>query len=203
LSGTSRISVAVFAHKEEATIARCLTSLPDSVDGDALAITVIANGCTDATVQTVEKIAAKHANVQLTTLEVGDKPDAWNHFVHHGSLGTRACVFTDADVRITPGSLEYLLQTLERHHSLNAVTAVPKTGWSRHRWTAELKNNQTIAGGLYMLRPKFVQRLRSRQIRLPTAVSCDDAVIAMLTTNLGELGDLPGNTISPINAPAF
>ena len=58
MSGTSRVSGAVFAHNEEATIARCLTSLPDSVDGDAVAITVIANGCTDATVQTVEQIAA-------------------------------------------------------------------------------------------------------------------------------------------------
>ncbi len=100
-------SVVIAAHNEEATIGRCLDALfaPGSPAG--LDVTVVANGCTDATAAR----AAGYPGVRVLDLPEPGKAGALN-------AGDRAAVgypriYLDADIVLPPGALAAIVATLE------------------------------------------------------------------------------------------
>ena len=79
-----------------------------------IACYVLANACTDRTEALVRDYAASHANVHLVSIEVGDKANAWNVFVHEvAPSGAAHYFFIDGDVRATVGALDAMAQALE------------------------------------------------------------------------------------------
>jgi glycosyltransferase involved in cell wall biosynthesis len=93
------ISVIIPAHNEEAVIDRCLASLTGGSNADELEILVVANGCTDATVN----IVAQHPQVRLVEVGVASKHAALNAGDAAASHFPRA--FVDADIEVDPGAL--------------------------------------------------------------------------------------------------
>ena len=67
-------SVVIAAHNEESVIGRCLDALLSGAERDEFDVTVVANGCTDATAA----VAARRAGVRVVTLDTASKPAALN-----------------------------------------------------------------------------------------------------------------------------
>lgn len=123
-----RYPVAVFAHNEEASIIPCLQSL----GGIALDIFVLANGCTDNTVDIVKAYSHAHPNVTLIEIAAGDKSNAWNLFVHEYALKhSDVYFFIDGDVRADQNALNHLSQTLLNNFGAHIAAAVPGSGRNR------------------------------------------------------------------------
>lgn len=100
-------SVVIAAHNEEAVISRCLTALlADAAPGE-LDVTVVANGCTDATAA----VARAHPGVRVVELSEAGKAGALN-------AGDAVAVgfpriYLDADVVLSTESVRTLAASLD------------------------------------------------------------------------------------------
>jgi len=101
-------SVVIAAHNEEAVIGRCLDALLADAPAGTLDVTVVANGCIDATAE----VAAARPGVRVLVLETAGKAAALN-------AGDAVAVgfprvYLDADVVLSPGALRALVAALRR-----------------------------------------------------------------------------------------
>jgi glycosyltransferase involved in cell wall biosynthesis len=100
-------SVVIAAHNEAAVIGRCLDALLADPPPGGLDVTVVANGCTDATAA----VAATRPGVRVLSLPEPGKAGALN-------AGDEVAVgfprlYLDADIVLTPGSVPALIEAVE------------------------------------------------------------------------------------------
>ena len=175
--------VAIFAHNEAENITKCLDSLPAAAPGQRIAAFVLANGCTDDTEEIVANYARARDDVHLVHIDVGDKCNAWNEFVHLHAPRSRTLFFIDGDVRAAPGALEALQRGLDTHPEANAAAALPGSGRSQTAFRRMLIDEGGVAGNLYALRGRFADRIRDAGIRLPIGLVGDDGLVGTLAHN--------------------
>jgi glycosyltransferase involved in cell wall biosynthesis len=208
-----KISIGILAHNEEDGIGATLQSLA----GQSLIhnpssrfpeIVVVANGCTDRTVQqaanTLAQLAERgllqKAKTRIVDVPEPGKANAWNHFVHQFSDATaQYVVMMDADIRfLHPRTLDSLVDVLEEHPGANAsvdkrvkdVAAKPKKAWkdrlslavSRLSDGPEATPGQPawISGQLVCARGDVI-----REIYLPTSLPVDDGFLYHLLVSDG------------------
>lgn len=177
--------VAVFAHNEARNIVACLDSL-QAAASQPVECHVLANACTDRTEALVREYATRHPNVHLVPIDLGDKANAWNVFVHEvAARGVPYCFFIDGDVRATPGSLDVMARVLAQHPQANGVSALPVSGRGVAAFRHDMLRDHGVAGNLYGLRGAFVERIRSQAINMPIGTIGEDALMgAMLKWDL-------------------
>ncbi len=176
--------VMVLAHNEERHIVDCLESILQSDPGCLVEIFVMANGCTDSTEDVVREYATKHPEVHLVTIEMPDKCNAWNVFVHETVVervpGRSMYFFADGDARVVPGSLKALRDGLVRNSHAHAASAPPASGRSIERDRRQLLEERHLVANLYALRGSFVEALRAKNVKLPLGLEGDDGLIGAL-----------------------
>jgi glycosyltransferase involved in cell wall biosynthesis len=116
------ISVVIAAHNEEAVLGRCLDALLAGAPAAALDVTVVANGCTDATAA----VAAGRPGVRVLDRSEPGKAGALN-------AGDAVAVgwprmYLDADVRLISGTVHDLADALEKpaEDGAQPLAAVPR-----------------------------------------------------------------------------
>jgi len=176
--------VMVLAHNEERRIAACLDSLFDGEPGRRLEVFVMANGCIDRTEDVVREYAARRPGVQLVSIAMADKCNAWNVFVHETARtlapSRDTYFFVDGDCRFIPGSLARLAEGLQTNPHAHAASAPPASGRSLEKDRRDLLENRALVANLYALRGSFVQALRDRRVRLPLGLEGDDGLLGAL-----------------------
>jgi glycosyltransferase involved in cell wall biosynthesis len=177
------VSVAVFAYNEAKLIAACLDSIEACANEADLSIYVMINGCTDRTEQIVRDYAATHPNVHPIVLRLGDKANAWNHYVHEASPRDAVLhAFIDGDVTITQGSMAALLRTFDVDPVANGCAALPVGSRNRVRdYRRKLSTNREMSGNFYALRGSFVGEFRRRDVRVPIGMFGEDGLVTALT----------------------
>lgn len=183
-SGKAPYPVMVLAHNEERHIAACLDSIFAGDSDVGFEVYVMANGCTDRTETIVEAYARRNPAVRLVSIELGDKCNAWNVFVHEmvptHCPGRAAYFFVDGDARFVPGSFSAMLRTFAAEPAANAVGAPPASGRSVQSDRRELLEERGLVANLYALRGSFVNRLIGMDVRIPCGLEGDDGLIGAL-----------------------
>lgn len=176
----TRWAIAVFAHNEAENIAASLDSLIGAGLGPHDRVVVLANGCRDATEAVVRAYAASHAQVELASIALGDKSNAWNRFVHEYAGRAQAYIFLDGDCLAGAGALPALVSALVAEPQARAAAALPTTG--RHGAVTRLRmiEHRDLAGNLYALSADFVDRLRAGGVRLPIGLIGEDSLVGAL-----------------------
>ena len=177
-------AVGIFAHQEERRIGTCLASLP--LDRPNTRYHILVNGSTDATAARARNAAGNRANVLVHDIATGGKSRTWNHFVHDllGG-GEDAVIFLDGDAEIAPGSIDALVRRLEIGQA-NAAAGMPRNGRMATHYRRLLRDEGGLFGDLYALSGSFVDRIRSRELRLPQDLIGDDGLVAAWAhTDLG------------------
>jgi glycosyltransferase involved in cell wall biosynthesis len=174
----------VLAHNEERHIEACLDSIFEATDNHALDVFVMANGCTDTTEQLVAKYARQQPQVHLVSIELGDKCNAWNVFIHdtvtHRCAGRDIYFFMDGDARATCGSFDVMARALASAPYAHAASAVPVSGRNAARDRRDIVSGHGLVANLYALRGSFVHRLRMQGVRIPLKLEGDDGLIGAL-----------------------
>lgn len=184
-------AVAVFAHNEEDCIVRCLDSLLASTKNpDTLSIYVLNNGSTDNTAAVVADYATKCRQVQLVEIQIGDKANAWNHFVHNVRPQADCFGFVDGDVTFATGALDELFKALEQNPGAHIATGVPYSGRHRREQIAGLMTDGGVMGNLYAARPEFIAEIRRLNLRMPVGFIREDGLAgAFAMFNLDPLAN--------------
>lgn len=186
-------SVAVFAHNEEQNIAATLRSILVAGEGESFEIVVLANGCRDNTVAVAQAHASQNTNIHLVEIELADKSNAWNYYVHQVSARYPFCeagihVFVDGDVQLKSTSFKAFSTTLLNCPFTNAVGALPTSGRDREAWSQRMVANGTLAGGLYALSADFLQRIRQHKVFIPRGLIGEDWAVSLFAkSNLSPL----------------
>ncbi len=149
---------------------------------------VVANGCADRTADIVRGSANRIPYLSLVEIDLGDKANAWNTFVHDILTPTRAgeislSFFMDGDVMAGLRALPLLAAALEKIRSAKAAGAMPATGRDREAWRERMVKNAALAGGLYALRGSFVARVRAERIRMPIGLIGEDLFVSWLVAS--------------------
>jgi glycosyltransferase involved in cell wall biosynthesis len=191
-------SLAVFAHNESSRIRTALESIGRAAGDRGVEVVVLANGCTDSTSDEVRACANVLPDLWLAEIELADKANAWNVYVHDVITSERAqeietYFFMDGDVRLERDALVLLASALSEHPSAQAAGGMPATGRDRDRWRTRMVEHGTLAGNLYALRGSFVECLRQRHVRMPVGLIGEDLFVSWLvaeqlgrTTSLAE-----------------
>jgi len=176
--------VMVLAHNEERHIEACLDSIFAADPGAPFQVFVMANGCTDRTEALVTAYGQRNPRVHLVSIELGDKCNAWNVFVHDkvpaACPGQDIYFFMDGDARATPRSFSAMAKVLASEPGANAVGAPPASGRSMRHDRAELLAERGLVANLYALRGSFVERCRTAGVRIPLRLEGDDGLIGAL-----------------------
>lgn len=175
------LSIAVFAHNEEKSIALCLASIRKGGLGPSDRVHVLINGCTDGTAEMVAQIAAEDPRVRPRLIDLGDKANAWNDYVHNvADESAAAHVLVDGDVLLEPGSLDAIRRAFAEHPEAIAVSGVPVGGRTATSWRARILREHGLPGNLYALRGDTLCRLRTLGFSLPVGLIGDDSLLLWL-----------------------
>lgn len=174
------LPVAVFAYNEEELITGCLKSILAAGAGRTLRIYVLINGCTDRTEAVVRQFAEQHREVVPVALEIGDKANAWNVFIHELAPEADCYIFIDGDMQITPGSIDAVERCFAGHPDALAVAAVPSSGRTIGSFRQMIIEERVVAGNFYALSGRFVRDVRAKQVRLPIGMFGEDGLVGTL-----------------------
>lgn len=192
-------SLAVFAHNESGRIGAALQSIVQAAAGIDVEVWVLANGCTDATSDEVRACATVLPDLWLAEIDVADKANAWNVYVHELITPERAreieiYFFMDGDVTLERDALALLASSLEEVPTAKAAGGMPATGRNRASWRARMVRNGTLAGNLYALRAGFVDTVRERRVRVPMGLVFEDSLVSWLVaTQFGRTKTVGSN----------
>lgn len=173
-------SVAIFAHNEQSNITACLDAVVSQAGIEHCPIFVLINGSRDDTEKVVRKYAAVYPNVRPITIELADKTNAWNQYIHHLAPSASAHFFVDGDTKPMPGAFADLVNTLSQSHDAHAVGALPASGRDRVAWSHRMVTFGRLAGCLYALRGDYVEGLRRNGISMPIGLIGEDLFLSCL-----------------------
>lgn len=177
-------SVVTFAYNEENSIADTIRSILANCDQRVTKFTVVANGCTDQTVE-VAKASVEGSAIpcEVVELSLGDKCNAWNEYVYYHLPDAGVHFFVDSDVTFTEKAFPRLFDQLLSSPGKNAVTGLPQTGRNLPHYYELATRYSCLFGNLYGLNNEFIQRLVEKNIRLPVGLSWIDAQITKLVND--------------------
>jgi len=142
---TATLSVVVPAHDEARTLRATLGALAASAGAEVPDVVVVANGCTDATAS-----VARAAGVRVVELDEPSKAAALS--AGDAAAQTFPRVYLDADIRLTPGTLDALAATLRRDGVLVASPRVvfdtSRSSWPVRAFYAAYRELPYVRDGL-------------------------------------------------------
>ncbi|HUR48109.1 MAG TPA: glycosyltransferase [Acidimicrobiales bacterium] len=176
-----RVVAAVACHRDEPGVARTVADLSDGLGQfEAARIVVCVNGLAARTSPAATALA-EVPGVELRFLEQPSKAEAWNVLRREVADVT---VFSDADVRITPGSVAALVEALEEHPDAVLASAAqrpsePESPAARAASSPFKLTWQGVAGTLYAARTEWLPEM-------PADVILDDAWLWAAASAMGE-----------------
>jgi glycosyltransferase involved in cell wall biosynthesis len=186
--GTS-YTVTMFAYNEERGIRSAVESVFNASGAGLNRLLVIANGCTDATAEIVRQSQLRFGaqKLQLVELKLGDKCNAWNHYIHELATDEACHFFVDADVKFSVDSFDILANHLgESPSSYHVVAGLPLSGRNCDYYRSLVKERACFFGNFYGLRSTYIQLLRDKHFRLPIGLNWIDSFLTKAAnTDLG------------------
>ncbi|MDC0609954.1 glycosyltransferase family 2 protein [Vibrio sp.] len=202
---TDKLQICVFAYNLEHSITNALHSLLTSCGKYDVEIYVMVNGCRDKTFDKVKALSRELQQIKPIFIELGDKSNAWNVFVHEYYDGHSIPVFADGDLTFEALAVENLVDFYLTNPGYNAVSSFPcLNGRSGEVWRKELLSKHQFTGNLYLLSPRFIGQVLEKRVFLPIGLIGDDSMLGYLSaTSLCSGVDSPRDNIGVCTSAVF
>ncbi|WP_377923163.1 glycosyltransferase family A protein [Alteromonas sediminis] len=189
----------MFAYNEEANIKTSIESVYKNTDAKLNRYLILANGCTDATVQIAEecKKTLEFAKLEVVEIELGDKCNAWNTYVHDLSDEVDTHFFCDSDINFSDDCFSKMSSKLEQSQPETMIIAgMPLSGRNIAFYRSLIIERACFFGNLYGMRSSFIKRIRSAGFRLPVGLNWIDSFLTKAVNTDLEFFDhnLPNRT---------
>ena len=173
-------SVVMFAHNEQENIVMSVNSVFSNSDNSLDTLCVLANGCTDDTVKILHDLQTKYSKLNVIELDIGDKCNAWNSYVHQYASNSTVHFFVDADVRFTPQAFPLMQQALTQNDEAWAIAGLPFSGRNIDKYKDMVTNKWCLFGNCYGLKLSFLTKIKSTGFKLPIGLGWIDSAITRI-----------------------
>lgn len=191
------VALGIFAYNEQRTITHTLDQLLGMQWGDLIVDAfILANGCSDRTVELARSHLSSMPAVPGLTIHVLETPTrgksaTWNYFVHDVSdRSAQVLVFADCDLEFgATDVIARLVRLLVFHPEAHCAVSLPTKLVDEHttrfahlanRGPATYDSKTSVSGQLYCLRAEF-----ARRFNLPSGLPGEDGFVrAMVVTDL-------------------
>lgn len=180
-------AVAVFAARESVeTIETTIEAINQAVSENDCRIAILVNGNKNLADQLSRRFQErayappKGIRIDIWFLEVGDKAQTWNAYVHRLYPGGELTFFVDGYAAPKPDALRLLSHAISKSPQSLAVSGVPSCGSSARRQAAVMLHSGGIHGNLFALPKRTMEELRQRAICLPKGLYRTDSLIGAI-----------------------
>lgn len=180
-------AVAVFAARESAeTIESTIEAITQAVTENDCRISILVNGNRNLADQLSHRFQERTyappngIRVDIWFLEVGDKAQTWNAYVHRLYPGAELTFFVDGYAAPKPDALRLLSLAISESPQSLAVSGVPSCGSSARRQADEMLRSGGIHGNLFALPKQSMEEFRQRAICLPKGLYRTDSLIGAI-----------------------
>ncbi len=173
-------NITMFAYNEANNIEKSIQSVFDNVDDRLNTFYIIANGCKDNTTEIVniKKEQLNFDKLKLIVLEIGDKCNAWNHYMHEVADDVSTHFFVDADVNFSDDCFVKMHGKLsESPECTEAIAGLPLSGRNIEFYRSLVIERSCFFGNLYGLKNSVITRIRERQFFLPIGLNWIDSFL--------------------------
>lgn len=179
-------SIAIFAARESAaTLDEVVHAAAEACSTNDAVIDVLVNGNQKLACDLVKRLDKdKDANwpqtnvrINVWFIELGDKAQTWNTYVHQLYRGSKIAFFVDGYARPNSNAFLELCLGLRLDRKAQAASGVPTMGLSAQRLTSSLLRNGGIHGNLFALTGETMNEIRRRGFRLPMGLYRTDSLI--------------------------
>ena len=174
-----KISVAVFAYNEEKLVRRAVRNLLDgrALNSHEIQIHILANGCTDNTLDIVNEIAKCDSRVVVHNIEFADKSNAWNYYLYNVASDSDVHCFTDGDCFVSQDALFMTHDCLSRNEEANGLAGLPLSGRNKIVLSGYIHQYGWVYGNFYAIRGSHLKALAAHNIKLPVGLVGDDGYV--------------------------
>ncbi|TRX57935.1 glycosyltransferase [Thalassomonas sp. M1454] len=174
----NKINIAVFAHNESDSIVRCLQSIVQATSSpEKLNVKVLVNGCIDDTALLVNNFSKQYPQFQCVEISLGDKSNAWNHYLYSDIDESQFHFFMDGDNWLPALMLDHIESVGMNSNSIGIAMIPIGVSESLRAFLAE---NRFISGNFYGVSPRFIQEVKRYNFKLPVGYIGDDSLVMYL-----------------------
>lgn len=190
----------MFAYNEANNLRHALTNVFNNIDDRVQHIYLLANGCTDNTVEVANKLKEELDFKQLQVIEIaiGDKCNAWNHYVHDINVNADCHFFIDADVIFSDKCFPILYdEMMAAKPTPNVIAGYPLSGRNLAFYQMLVEERSCFFGNLYGASQQYIEMIRNKGFYLPIGLNWIDSFLTKAAnTDIQFLKDnLPNRVI--------
>lgn len=170
----------MFAYNEADNLAQSLTNMHNNIDERVQNVYLLANGCTDNTVKVAQQLKEELSFTQLEIVEIalGDKCNAWNHYVHEIRANATCHFFVDADVLFSDNCFPILYDELvNTQPTPNIVAGYPLSGRNLDFYRMLVEERSCFFGNLYGASQAYIEMVREKEFYLPVGLNWIDSFL--------------------------
>ncbi|MEA3381148.1 MAG: glycosyltransferase family A protein [Pseudomonadota bacterium] len=183
-----KYNITMFAYNESENIQASIESVWQNTDTGLGTFHLVANGCTDDTVTKAHEIKSllSFDKLSITELTIGDKCNAWNHYMHELADGADIHFFVDADVLFSACCFQKMASKLySTSPETVAIAGLPLSGRNQVFYESLVTERSCLFGNLYGLKGTFIKHIKQSEFRLPQGLNWIDSFITKaVNTNL-------------------
>ena len=178
LEGIRGYSIAIFAYNEQEHIKTCLDIIFQSVDDNLDKVYLLANGCTDRTVDRAKELVEYSERLEIVEISLGDKCNAWNHYIHNIATTKYIHFFVDADCLFSKDCFPKMYKSLkEAAQTTNIIAGMPLGGRNNAFYRSLVTDRSCFFGNLYGLHPRYLSVIQSKNFKLPIGLNWIDSFL--------------------------
>lgn len=181
--------VAIYVANEAERLAASIASVVAELAGTNYRITVLLNGSHDGSVAIAVAAAKRFPGIEVYSIRYADKSNSINQFYHHLRAQARLYASVDGYVVVRPGAFAALAAHMAAHPHASTVSGFAVNGRTLPRPDTIRPRAGRVMGGMHVLRPRFLDGIVARQLRLPVGLYRGDGLIGSLAAHdLDALG---------------
>jgi glycosyltransferase involved in cell wall biosynthesis len=193
-------NIAMFAYNEERNIVKSIENIYANIDDNLGNFFLLANGCTDNTVAIAKQIKQRLAFEKLTVIDIpiGDKCNAWNHYVYTLAQDEMCHFFVDADVTFSKNCFTLMFDKLVNcQPTPNIVAGYPLSGRNLAFYQHLVEQRFCFFGNLYAASGQYLSMVKEKQFTLPIGLNWIDSFLtkAANTDISFESNNRPGRVV--------
>jgi len=182
-------SVTIFSSREDSNT--LLTTLKKTIEASSLeqtTINIIVNGNSHLSSQMsneLKDINPNNSAINLWSIPLGDKANAWNAFIHHIYDQEEIAIFIDGYVKVRADAFDNLARALINDDHAFASSGAPPLNEKNNTQRNEMLRNGGIHGNLCAVKGGTLKTLQEINATLPLGIYRTDGTLgALLCFNL-------------------